>query len=62
MGGAGCGFANDDYESFARALNRAREISAEQLACWAVELLARHNWDAVAERIVAGLQRADAGG
>ena len=59
MGGAGCGFANDDYESFARAMNRAREISPEQLARWAAELLARHNWDGVAERIMAGLQRAD---
>ncbi|MBI3877962.1 MAG: hypothetical protein HY300_18710 [Verrucomicrobia bacterium] len=59
MEGRGCAFGNDDYESFAAALNRALSTPPEQIARWGEELLERHNWSAVAERVIAGLQTAE---
>ena len=58
MGDAGCAFANDDYESFRTAMNFAMKVPREQIASWAESLLARHNWDLVLDRFVAGLQAA----
>lgn len=55
MGDCGCPFDNSNYESFAAALRRALTITPEQLRLWAGQLLARHNWNAVADRIVAAL-------
>jgi len=54
---AGCGFpfANDDYASFASALNGALACPAGQIGAWSKLLLDRHNWSAVAERVAAAL-------
>jgi glycosyltransferase involved in cell wall biosynthesis len=58
MGGCGCAFNNGDYESFRVAMDSALGVSREQVAAWAEQLLARHNWDLVTDRFVAGLQAA----
>jgi glycosyltransferase involved in cell wall biosynthesis len=58
MGGCGCPFDNADYESFAAALRRALTTTPEQLRVWADQLLARHNWDDVANRILTALDAA----
>jgi glycosyltransferase involved in cell wall biosynthesis len=52
MAGAGYAFSNWDYDSFVRALERALRTSSEQLRAWAADLLKRHNWDLVADRVV----------
>jgi glycosyltransferase involved in cell wall biosynthesis len=57
MSGCGCPFANADCQSFAAALRRAQAVHPAQLRAWADELLARHNWDAVAGRMVSALSR-----
>jgi glycosyltransferase involved in cell wall biosynthesis len=57
MGGCGCPFANGDYPSFAAALRQALATTPAQLRVWADELLARHNWEAVVDRIVAALSQ-----
>ncbi len=56
MGDAGCAFANDDYESFRVAMDLALDCPAEQIAVWAEQLLARHDWRAVAGRIITALR------
>ncbi len=56
MDGRGFAFSNGDYESFAAALNRALSTPPEQVARWAGELLKRHNWSAVADRVITGIQ------
>ncbi|MEN9573664.1 MAG: hypothetical protein RL514_1519 [Verrucomicrobiota bacterium] len=56
MGDCGCAFDNGDYESFRVAMNAALGTSREQVAVWAEQLLARHSWDLVLDRLVAGLQ------
>ena len=58
MAGCGAPFANASYESFAAALRCALATRPQQLRIWADELLARHNWDAVAGRIVVALSEA----
>ena len=58
MGECGYSFENSDYESFRVAMNSALGVSREQVAVWAEQLLARHNWDLVLDRFVAGLQAA----
>jgi glycosyltransferase involved in cell wall biosynthesis len=58
MGGCGCPFDNSDYESFATALRQALATTPEQLRVWANELLARHNWNTVADRILTALESA----
>jgi len=55
MGGTGLRFDNDDYESFANAMNEAKQVSADRLQTWAEELLERHNWTKVADRVVRGM-------
>jgi len=55
MGPCGCGFENESYDSFARALNRALGVSAAETETWATELRARHDWRRVADRVVQGL-------
>ena len=60
MGDCGCAFRNDDYESFRAAMDAALAVPREQVAAWAEELLARHSWDRVLDRLVAGLQAARA--
>jgi glycosyltransferase involved in cell wall biosynthesis len=58
MSGCGCPFDNADYESFAAALRRALATTPAQLRVWADQLLTRHNWNAVADRILAALDAA----
>lgn len=60
MGECGFSFENSDYESFRVAMNSALGVPREQVAAWAEQLLARHNWDLVLDRFVAGLQKARA--
>jgi len=55
MNGCGAPFENASYESFAAALSHALDTRPEQLRMWADDLLLRHNWNAVADRIVAAL-------
>ena len=55
MGGAGCAFQNESYESFESGLNQALRVAPEQVEKWGAELLARHHWPDVAERVVSGL-------
>jgi glycosyltransferase involved in cell wall biosynthesis len=57
MNGCGCPFANGDYPSFAAALRQALAIPPATLQLWAGQLLARHNWDDVVDRILAALSR-----
>jgi glycosyltransferase involved in cell wall biosynthesis len=52
MAGAGCPFSNADYESFSRALGTALQCSSDQLQVWREGLLARHDWNRVADRVV----------
>lgn len=64
MGACGFAFDNDKYESFAAALNQGLNADPGQIAVWADELLARHNWSSVTRRIVDALGlpgRADEG-
>ncbi|MFA6543563.1 MAG: glycosyltransferase [Limisphaerales bacterium] len=58
MGECGFAFANTDYESFRLAMNSSLAVSRDQVEAWAERLLARHNWNRVLDRLVAGLQAA----
>lgn len=55
MAGTGCSFSNDSYESFARSMDKAFGVSETQIELWAGQLLERHDWDKVMERVVNGL-------
>jgi hypothetical protein len=55
MGGAGLPFSNSDFDSFARAMNAAMQLSPDVSRNWADELLKRHTWERVAERVVTTL-------
>lgn len=57
MGDAGCAFSNDSAESLIAAMNQALATPRELVQSWAKQLLARHNWTAVTDRIVAALRR-----
>ncbi len=57
MSGCGCPFDNGNYQSFAAALRQALATTPAQLQVWADELLGRHNWDAVVDRILAALSQ-----
>ena len=52
MAGAGCPFANTDYESFRRAMRIALGLPPDTTKNWASALRERHAWSKVAERIV----------
>jgi hypothetical protein len=56
MGPCGCGFLNTDYESFRSALDAAIQMPGETISRWSAELRSRHNWAAVADRVLAGLR------
>jgi glycosyltransferase involved in cell wall biosynthesis len=58
MRGAGFDFENSSYQSFAEAMNAAMRTPPEQVEVWARELLARHNWDNVAKRVIEALTKA----
>lgn len=55
MGDAGFSFLNSSYESFAQSMDRALNVSEAQVDSWASQLLERHNWDRVVEKVVNGL-------
>ncbi len=55
MGTAGRGFDNDQYESFAQALESALRTPPALVEQWKRELLGRHSWKRVADRIVSAL-------
>ena len=55
MAGSGFEFENSSYESFERAMNEALSIPREQVEKWGAELLRRHSWPGVAEKVVRGL-------
>jgi glycosyltransferase involved in cell wall biosynthesis len=57
MSGCGFHFDNADYQSFATAIRQALAATPAQLRVWAEQLLAVHNWDAVAGRIVVALRQ-----
>jgi glycosyltransferase involved in cell wall biosynthesis len=56
MQDAGCRFANNDYETFAAAVDRALETPAQQINKWAEQLLAKYNWKTVAEKMIRMLE------
>jgi glycosyltransferase involved in cell wall biosynthesis len=56
MGTAGFPFTNHDPDSFATALNHALATPPATIAAWAADLRARHHWDRVADRVLAGLK------
>jgi glycosyltransferase involved in cell wall biosynthesis len=58
MMGKGYSFSNGSYDSFVSAMEKAFKISSEQVEEWGKELLSRHNWDKVTERIADGLLHA----
>jgi hypothetical protein len=58
-GGAGCPFNNESFESFSAAVTSAFDMPPGRLEAWAAQLLARHDWNVVAERTVAALRKAD---
>lgn len=55
MGGRGHSFSNDSYESFVQAMDKTLNVSETQIQLWAEQLLERHNWNKVTERIISGL-------
>ncbi|MGC8743670.1 MAG: glycosyltransferase [Verrucomicrobiia bacterium] len=59
MAGMGAPFDNSSYESFAKAMDFALKISANQLDLWAKALLERHNWKKGAEKIVNAMLKAE---
>ena len=56
---AGQRFSNDSFESFCRAMDAALAVSPETIETWSRELLLRHSWDNVVQRIVTSLREAD---
>ncbi|MGB9603349.1 MAG: hypothetical protein ACPMAG_11225, partial [Limisphaerales bacterium] len=52
MAGMGAAFDNNSYESFARAMKFALNVSQQQLCQWEKALLEKHNWKKGAEKIV----------
>jgi len=58
MGESGLSFRNDDANSFCRAMTQALQIGPEHVQRWKSELLSRHNWRRVGDRIIAGLRQA----
>lgn len=62
MGGCGFAFSNQDYPSFRHALSAALQVSGDSLARWGEDLLRRHSWERVADRLLAVLQACNATG
>jgi ADP-heptose:LPS heptosyltransferase/glycosyltransferase involved in cell wall biosynthesis len=58
MGSAGCRFSNASFDSFHAALDLALNTPAAAIGEWRQELLARHSWGAVVERVTRGLEHA----
>jgi glycosyltransferase involved in cell wall biosynthesis len=56
MQGAGAPFENTSFESFVAAMKKALQIQPGELASVAHRLQTRHNWSAVADRIIGALK------
>jgi len=56
MRGAGAPFENTSFESFVAAMRHALQMPPPELASAAHCLLLRHNWTAVADRIIGALK------
>jgi hypothetical protein len=56
-GDRGFPFANEDYSSFAAGLNAALNCPTGQIDAWSKQLLERHHWKAVAERVAGALAK-----
>ncbi|HVU08797.1 MAG TPA: glycosyltransferase [Verrucomicrobiae bacterium] len=52
MAGAGFSFSNNSKESFARAMQSALLTTPETIDLWSKQLLQRHNWQKVTEKIL----------
>lgn len=52
---AGFSFLNDSYESFTQAMDKALNVPESQIQLWAEQLLERHNWNKVVEKLANGL-------
>jgi glycosyltransferase involved in cell wall biosynthesis len=57
MGNAGRPFSNDSGESFRRAMDEAFSTSPETIEAWSRELVKRHHWHGVTDKIVHELSR-----
>jgi hypothetical protein len=56
MDGAGAPFENTSCESFVSAMNKALQTQPQELANAARHLEMRHNWSAVANRVIGALK------
>ncbi|HEY3857311.1 MAG TPA: glycosyltransferase [Verrucomicrobiae bacterium] len=56
MNGAGCPFTNGNYESFAAAIRSSLSVTPAQLEAWSQELMRRHNWSLVVDRVLEALR------
>ncbi len=52
----GLRFDNDDYESFAIAMNEAKAVSSNEIQTWADNLLKRHSWAKVADSVISAMR------
>ncbi|MBG86942.1 MAG: hypothetical protein CMO80_08595 [Verrucomicrobiales bacterium] len=55
MMGTGCPFRNDDFDSFAKAMEEAKLVSESAVDEWGERLLKKHDWGGVADRVIEGL-------
>lgn len=58
MDGTGCPSANDNYESFAHAMEEALSIKQQVITEWGDRLSRRHRWSNVCSKVVEGLATA----
>jgi len=56
MSGSGAPFENTSFESFVTAMNKALHMQPRELSNIARQLQMRHNWSAVADRIIEALK------
>lgn len=57
MGETGFPFINEDFETFATAMNDALAADPARVAAWGETLKQRHNWTACGEQIVEALEK-----
>lgn len=55
MDAAGLAFDNNNFASFANAMNSALQISQKQIMGWANDLRLRHNWKLCVSHVIDGL-------
>ena len=58
MGQTGLPFDNENPGSFTKAMNAALQANPDDVSRWKTDLLARHSWRIVGDRILAGLRQA----